>query len=450
LIDRISCEESTFLTVENQELMARNIGYANSEVLKFSFFKEGSIDQINSESFLGYAVVKIDRDSQGQPLWHHVFEAILPPPRTSSQNNFLHCQRPYRVVNTLGNDFVVNGALYAQQNGKSFVCAHVALRTILACILPAGDITYQQISQITGKRSGLGSAEIERVFNALNLPFQKVTYGAHSQNKTVPSRQEPEYMRELYGFIESACPALLGFELTNGQRHIVPVLGHTFNEDSWVPPSNWGYFQLANFRFFSSEQWLSSHLIHDDNFGPYYCLPRQFLTGKNFRLLYGINLQKPPLFSIDAELSAIGFFHQAIQVLRQLPTKDPWLDLFLVFASETRLVLRAVYLTKEKYIEHLRNCAHGEVEDTIHVIEKVLPDSFWMVEASMPELFSVSRRKFGEVILFPYGDDVEFDPCSFICMRLPNYILLRDADDCLKWFFHTSPIMGHTPIYSDT
>ncbi len=439
LIDRIPCEKSPLLTEENEVLAQRNIGYNNSDVYKFSFFSEEDESKIAKEHFLGYAVLKVDRDSQGAPLCAHVYEAVLPPPRLSEENNFLHCRRQYQVANTLGDGFEVEGALYAQQNSKTFVCAHVALRSALSCILPQGDISYSALFRLSGKREGLDPDDMDNVFNGLGLHYRKITY---------PPDPCPEYMRELYGFTESCCAALLGFELPNDRFHIVPIFGHTFNEDSWVPPSNWGYFKSQTFRFFSSEQWLSSHLMHDDNFGPYYCMPRQFLTKENFRLLYGISTRKPALYSINAELMAIDFFHQSVRLLQSIPATDPWSDLFAVFASQKRLVLRSIYLAKAKYLEHLQKIAIGGSADTVGTIRDVLPDHFWMVEASMPELFSASREKFGEVIIFPTGDNLSFGPCSLVCMRLPSGVIIRDATDCGKWLFHQSSIQGHTAIYS--
>ncbi|MDR1924761.1 MAG: hypothetical protein LBQ66_10345 [Planctomycetaceae bacterium] len=453
LVDQIPCEESEILEEENKVLTQKCIEYASSEVYKFSFFGKDSEDDINTDSFLGYAVLKIDRDSHGQPLCNHIFESVIAPPRLSEQNNFLHCRRKYRVSNTLGDGFVIEGSLYAQQNIKTFVCAHVALRAALACILPEGDISYQRLAQLAGKRDGLEPADIDRVFTGLGLHSRKIEFEPCPHNTKSQSIPCPEYMREMYGFIESGSPVLLGFELADGRRHIVPVLGHTFNEDSWVPPSNRGYFKSQNLRFFSSEQWLSSNLIHDDNFGPYYCMPRQFLTKANFRLLYGIGTQKAALHSINAELTAIDFFHQSVSLLAGFSIGDPWMDLFQVFADQKRLVLRAVYISKEEYLEHLQKISADDSIDgssAVGAICKVLPTHFWMVEASMQELFSASRKKFGEVIICPDGEDVTFNPCSFICMRLPSCVIIRDTYDCSKHHLQQCNIKGHTPIYSST
>lgn len=448
LVDRINCAESPFLTEENQ-ILAKNkdIGYTNSEAYKFSFFSEEE-DRITPASCLGYAVLKIDRCSQEKNGRQYVFESVLTPPRNVNQNCFLHCQSHYRVANSLGCDFEVSGSLYAQQSQHGFVCAHVALRTVLSSVLPAGDITYGEIAKFAGKRGGLGPDEIEQVFKGLKIQCKKESFEPCPHNPTCKSKLHPKYLQELYGFTESGCPALLGFELANGGRHIVPVVGHTFNEDSWVPHSNQGYFELGKFRFFSSELWLGSHLMHDDNFGPYYCLPRQFLTADNFRLLYGISLRKPALFSRDAEVYAIDFFSQMVANWGASLPNDTWTNLFIAFASKKRLVLRAVYLSKDEYLNHIRQFDSSGDNDTITEIAEVLPNHhFWMVEASMPELFSVSRKKFGEIILFPNGDDVSFDPGSFVCMRLPGCLFVQNKEDCSKWHFRNSSMIGHTSLF---
>jgi len=452
LVDSISSEVSPFLVEENQVLAQKESKYARSEIVKFSFFKKSSECQIVQNDFLGYAVFKIDYDTEGQPLCYHIFESVFPLQGRSLRNNFLQCKRCYSVSNTFGDNFEVSGALYAQQNKKTFFCAHVALRSVLSCILPKGDISYYEISQLAGTRDGLTEDNIDQVFTGLNVPFRKVIFQPCPHNSKCQFVPSPSYIRELYGFTESTCPVLLGFESTNGNGHIVPVFGHTFNEDSWVPPSNQVYFQKNTFRFFSSEQWLSSHIIHDDNFGPYYCLPRQFLSQENFRSLYGINFRKPALYSVEAEAAAIDLFKQIAAEIKERPHDDPWMDIFLVFTGANRLILRSIYLSKEKYRKHLQNSLQGHIHAQWQKIAPILPDHFWMVEASMPELFSVSRKKFGEIILavdVNNNDEASFNLCF---IRLPNCAIVRDKDNNTLWSSWPSwqlPTRGHTPIYMD-
>lgn len=125
----------------------------------------------------------------------------------------------------------MEGALYAQQNDRTFVCAHVALRTVLSLILPQGDISYAEMNRLVGvdhikrtvgERRGLSSNDLETIFSAMNVKARK----------SAPGMPSNDYAPDLYGYIESACPALVVFE-TSQSAHVVPVLGHTFNEDTW-------------------------------------------------------------------------------------------------------------------------------------------------------------------------------------------------------------------------
>ena len=81
----------------------------------------------------------------------------------------------------------------------------------------------------------------------------------------------------------------------------MPVIGHTFSEDMWVPDAD-NYFEKQ--KYYSSERWMSEFLIHDDNFGPYLCLPRNYLDDHDVTV-YGLNKTREPLCFDKAELIAL-------------------------------------------------------------------------------------------------------------------------------------------------
>ena len=215
-----------------------------------------------------------------------------------------------------------------------------------------------------------------------------------------------DYTSTLYGHTESGCLSLLGFEGANG-CHIIPVIGHTFNDDSWLPLSNKGYFQKEEMKYYSSGQWLDSHIIHDDNYGPYYCMPRYLFPTESVRLLYGISIDRTSLYSNEAEIYATFFLKEMATRINYVMTElfvddtSRWLDLFIAFARAGYLVLRAVFMDKNRYLTHLKDICVDSSSTLFANLVQVLPGQFWMVEASMPELFSVSRRKFGEIIFLP-------------------------------------------------
>jgi len=297
LVEEITEGECQLLLEENQAISLRSPDFQGSTVHRLTFWKCLPDKVPKPSDFIGYAIFKSDRFAGSSQPNVYVFEAVLPPLRPESQNNFIHCQRSY-LVQTIAGQFEVAGVLYAQQNDLTFVCAHVAMRTALACILPEGDITYARMNEfagidhqtrLVGNGLGLQPEDLEAILQGLKVPYEKIIHEPKI-GLTLPT----EFQRDLYGFIESGCPALVGFEQDDpnagpdgSPRHIVPVIGHTFNEDGWVPDAQRAYFgnQLS---YYSSESWLSAYVLHDDNFVPYYCLPRHFLKKDNFRIILGM------------------------------------------------------------------------------------------------------------------------------------------------------------------
>jgi len=458
LLDEIVSADSKILTEENSAIAKVKSGYLGSKVYKFSFFKEvGEESQVRPKHFLGYVVFKVDYFDNERPFGY-IFESIMSPPRDHSHNSFLHCRRHYSVTNSIGNGFVVEGTLYAQQSGYSFVCAHVAIRTALACVLPDGDISYSTIAQLSKSRSGLEPNEMSPVFDALGIQYQKLAFEPSYPSESISD--DIDFMKMIYGHMESSCPVLLGFEGTRNRqgivpRHIVPILGHTFNEDSWVPPSNRGYFGNT-LSYYPSEQWASSHLIHDDNFGAYYCVPKHFISRINFRLLFGISRNCLSLLADKAEAIALNWLYQyAIKLPTQDNENNRWFNLFQIYAQHGLLVLRPIFVSKDDYLTHLReslNVISGEQVETsiINQCDQSLPENFWMVEVSCPELFSATRRKFGEVILSSDSCENAFDYTSFLMLRLPGLFILKGCAGSLqKVLLLDTDIKGHTQIFSE-
>ena len=433
LTEEIRDADCALLAAENTALAVRQSDFQRSEVHRISFFRSTTSQVPAQSDFIGYVIFKRDFFT-GQPQPRvHVFESVMPPFRKAVDNNFIHCQRDYEINTSLGK-FSVTGVLYAQQNGLTTVCAHVGLRTVLACVLPEGDITYERMNALAGidhknRRvgSGVGGLEpaaMESILNGLNLPFDKVVHEP-SQQLNLPT----EYQRDLYGCIESGFPALVGFELddpaggaTGGPRHAIPVFGHTFNEDTWMPQAQRAYFGGTQ-SYFPSENWLSTFIVHDDNFGPYFCLPRHFLKRDKFRLQYGLKSCPTTFNAMQAE--AIGFAFCNAIVNNRPRTGNNWYDRFALFTRRGWLVLRTILAKKDTYLKHLaemRAWDGASLEaDMLQKFRDYLPPMFWMVEASVPELFNSSRRKFGEVLL----------PCDRpLPSALNDSMLLATPHDC--------------------
>ncbi len=457
LIEKIEEADCKLLEEENKALRTRQPDYTGSEVWRITFWRTPK-EKPSQDGLIGYAVVKRDYYKSKDP-YQHIYECVIKQYRETKHNNFVHCNRDYKI-HAAGAEYNLSGTIYAQQNNVTFVCAHVALRSVLACVLPAADITYAEINGLIGidhvNRTvgygvGLGPDDIEIVLKALNINFRKTI---HEPNKNVDL--PGEYQRNIYGFIESGAPALMGFELdtqlpagkTTQPRHMIPVLGHTFNEDGWVAEAQRHYFGQNSLGYFSSESWLSTYVVHDDNFGPYLCLPRHFLQKKHFRIILGVH--KYPTESDAVSIETLGFAYLIGVSSGSNPISNRWYNRFALYAKNGVLVLRTLLVQKQQYLAHLADldCFGGVTleQDCIDALRNKLPEHFWMVEASAQELYSSTRRKFGEVLIsattkIPSPPDLTL----LIAARLPGVVYTRGAQQ-----LEATPtkVEGHTQLFS--
>ncbi len=452
LVEEIREPECALLAEENAALRLRCPDFDQSIVHRLSFYSSLPNTAPQPHEFLGYAVFKVDRYQDGT-VRPHIYESVLRPTRDSEQNNFIHTQRSFDLSTAAGTARFP-GVLYAQQNDRTFVCAHVALRTVLSSILPAGDVAYSELNAVAGVdhvnvrvgkgHGGLGPPQIEAILNHYAVPFRRLTH----EPQLTPAPPRVEYHAELYAAIESGCPALLGFELAHDPataappgRHIIPVLGHTFNDDAWMPDAERSYFG-SNKGFFRSEAWLSAYVVHDDNVGPYFCLPRHYLSHDFFRILYALQPHPASLSPSEAEAYACDWLTALPQIVPGIGVA--WYGRFAVYAQLNALVLRPILIERRAYLDHLASLQdrHGQrfPVGELAPIEALLPPHFWMIEISAPELFPLSRQKFGEVIL-PPDRPAGGAPALPLVTRLPG-LLLREF----------TPVRvqpeGYTPIYS--
>lgn len=453
LLEKLDESSCGLLLEENEALSIRRPAFTGSEAIRLSFWRCAPWQPAEAESFIGYAICKTDSFSDSKP-GRFVYEAVLTTARRKEQNNFVHCARIYDVQTQVGRQSV-RGVLYAQQNDLTSVCAHVALRTALACLVPDADVTYAAMNRAIGvdHRSrrvgggvGLSPPDLKAIIAQQGIACHELIHEP-GHGLTLGT----EFQRDLYGIIESGWPALVGFELGtpgSGQpsaRHIVPIFGHSLNDDAWTPDAQRHYFGSQR-SCFSSENWLSSYLLHDDNFGPYYCLPRHFLGRDQFRIMLGLKPHVTALNAHDAEAVGLEYMRWITQ---QIPaTGCDWYDRFSIFSQAGLLVLRTLLVGRESYIEHLNQVASWngtQIEgERIGRLRGMLPERFWMVEASAPELFAASRRKFGEILVCASsGLPQPLNLDLMIAVRLPGILLLRDSARVSS--FQTR-LDWHTPI----
>lgn len=431
LCEEIRAKECALLDEENAALAVRCQDFSGSTVHRLTFFRSPPETPPQAHEFLGYAVFKLDEFGP-QNRRAHVYEAVLRPVRPAEGNCFIHTQRDFDLTTSAGSGSV-RGVLYAQQNNLTFVCAHVAVRTLLSCVLTEPDVTYADLNACVGidhqnsrvgegTNLGLSPAQIEAILQSYGVPFRKMTH--EPQHGPLPPGIE--YQSELYASIESRRPALLGFELAADasgappSRHLIPVLGHTFNEDAWMPDAERFYFQRDR-GYFRSEAWLSTFVVHDDNVGPYFCLPRGYLSRNSFRILYGVQPAQASLSLAEAEAlaySTLSAIHGAVPALG-----IAWYDRFAAYGRTQSLVLRSFQIRRRRYLDHLAAITdiNGQRFPVAELggVEAALPEYVWLIEISAPELFPMSRKKFGEII-YPCDRPADGSPARPLFTRLPG------------------------------
>jgi len=85
------------------------------------------------------------------------------------------------------------------------------------------------------------------------------------------------------------------------------------------------------------------------------------------------------------------------------------------------------------YINHIKSLVdwdgNSERQDSIELFNKNLPDSFWLVEISVPQLFPANERKLGDVVINAQIDiDIHNIYKHLLYVRLPGaYYMLGDS-----------------------
>jgi hypothetical protein len=118
-------------------------------------------------------------------------------------------------------------------------------------------------------------------------------------------------------------------------------------------------------------------------------------------------------------------------ILPQLPPdNNPWVERLAHYANEHKLVLRPYLLDPAEYTAHLEKVKDWQGKPVRETLIRALranltKERLWMIELSVPELFSANLRKVGEVLvraeLLPA---VDRDLASFVLARLPGYFAL--------------------------
>jgi hypothetical protein len=487
VIEELDARMADDLREENEDIQIRFPSFSVSKAFRVSFFRavlSGKSDLLAAtpDEFLGYAIMKVD----GIPCpcnSTRVYESVIRASRYT--NNFIRGARTWECC-VDGRAFPVIGYLYAEQNGVTNTCAHVALRTVAARYHENGDMSYREMNRLTGIPEQ-GIPKVDHTTRTVGWPDKKGLYPLEIRNiltamgarcflaqymKYVPGNEPPPFAKYLYGSVESGYPAIVGFEAGTVAHHAIPVFGHTFNEDAWVQSAEWSYFRIGpRTAYVPSDSWLSAFIGHDDNWGSNFCIPRHFLQTRRScdKLPSGAGLcqmesrcvayvigtfpQGVEVSSATAELIGVDYLPPLLQ---QLPKQGTtWAERLQAYFEHSLLVFRPVLITPSEYLSHLRSISdwkHKRIAEMhIGALEKgiIQEERLWMIEMSIPELFSANRRKIAEILLrAEVAPDNERDFKSLLLARLPGWFAIPPRMGGESAFrFVPSQVEDHVELY---
>ena len=444
--------------------------YKFSALKRISFWNKSfkitrSLKSTDNSDFIGYAILKQDFvPSKAERQQWHIFEAVFP--KYNHPHNCIPLSKSYEI--TVGSkQYSAHGIMYCQQNGLNKACAQVAVRSLLSRLLPDGDISYRQINNIAAgvnpgfnPGDGLSPQQIRAILDKCKIQYDDIEYTEEEKNN--PNvRYDIPFHKFLYAGIESGCGGLLGFSMSGPEadesKHIIPFFGHTFNKDTWVPDADTAYFKIGGgVGYTPSENWTSSFIGHDDNFGPNFCVPRLYVRPEQVQYVVELRQNNVKYGGLIAEAQALLFLYS---VTPYLDNKNIWTKRLAWYSNQKvqRVILRAVCVCRENYINHLstitdwqNNC---ETSALPKALVQFLPEKLWVVEVSLPQLFPANERKVGEIVLnAEINRDKTKDPASeidyglFLLARLPGeYVLLKSVNQYGP-AFSTIPSQIHSHV----
>jgi len=440
-----------------------------AQTFRLSFFTLPFSDDLlpadlNGNNFIGYAVVRIVQAVSG---WNRawIYESVIRPERIT--NNFIR-RTPAWHCRILEQDLTIRGFLYAQQNTVTNCCAHVAIRSAAASFAPE-DLLYHEMNALIGGYAGSGLTT-EQIVKILEHAGASCFVGSFDASSSADPTFQIPFQKYIYGSIESGYPAIIFFGVGgHGEYHAIPAIGHTFNQDNWVPRAERGYFSIGEkIQYIPSESWLSMFICHDDNFGSNYCIPRHYLhTGsetacKDCRnktdqdahqacVCYVIGTLPSAVRVNPVEAEAIGADF-LFELKDHIPSDDnEWIARLKRTAGRHKLVLRPILVTAEEYICHLaavRGWSGSQISAAcLKAFENLAAEWFWLVELSVSELFAANKRKIGEVLIrstVEYDAQLPFD--NFVLARLPGYFALYNEASA-NFAFIPSGIEDHVELF---
>ncbi|MEX2581192.1 MAG: hypothetical protein WD342_19195 [Verrucomicrobiales bacterium] len=477
------------LKEENSELKRKNVWNGDHLAKRVSFFRSQinssrDIDEATENDFIGYFIWKADfGKGSAKRAKRRIYEAVVPPIpapwRCVRGGKLWEC----RVANRI---FTVRGHLFCQQNEVTNVCAHAAVRTVVSTYHKDGDMSFHEMNGILREISQEEDVDISK---GIQIPYliellerSGAECSVYECHDLVAPKISVNYQRWTYECIESGFPAILVFGDSFGRSsgepflHSVPVFGHTFNPDMWLPRAETTHFRNAHkLDFIPSDYWMGSFIGHDDNFGPNYSIPRHYFRSmrpalndhpqypflEGIACVIGTRPAHVKMRGLYAEIIAMALLQRFEKKPSITATKEsPWRGRLFDHIKKNYIVLRTIHLSKADYISHLSKLRGWDDTERFpsELVEQTmaeLPPTFWLIELSVPELFSANKRKLGEMLIRSDAPHSDFNDhnlwSSFLGARIPGRWIqinsMPQNSPTPRFSVTDIPIASHSSLY---
>jgi len=450
------------------ELFYKNVfkGKPPADVIRIHLF-EGILSNLSEEeltlkskddAYLGYFTLRPTKIQR-------VCDAFISEKVITDEESrfvFLTCKIK-RSISIEGVNFEIKGFPYIQQDSRIAACAQCAIRVISQFLgweegksscLTAPDIT-EKVKTISNAITPDASRQIPT--SGLTVPQMKAALGylncdpiLYDYSNIKPEElfyKHPEQI--IYRYVESGIPVILGIN-TATSKHVLVVIGHSFNPDLWWRYVSESYYQLPrsgtdarrhDIRYHSSVDWIQNFVIQDDNLGPYYFMERSLLHNNIACILVPLP-EKVYLTGEEAELKAYDMIYRdrietlmnnAVTKLATVGNPNAqWLTMYINHWTNKDLVLRT-YLRKSEELK-------GEIDKFTRsasvknsIVNTPMSKHVWIVEISWPDIFSHTRKKCGEIILDATADTYLNN--AILHVHIPGVIMKKNAADELEYVY---------------
>lgn len=454
----VVCEDALGRADVREDVDALNAHYGGNgraSAIQLSFFASDispeTINGVDPAALIATAVI-VNFAPSTDFQHSYIFESIMVPPhqvdgagaRKQLLNNYMTREAEFER-SVRGRTFKLKGFYYCQQNGLVHVCAHACLRMALnstdGVSAPVSNGEINKLLSLTPPLTGLSLGNIVSVI--------KTRTGIDPVIADCSNLSPTDYLSVLTSYLESGFVVLFVFTTSNQMEHVVTAFGHTRNSDEWHPQAIPGYSGPKTAPFYPSSAWVDHFLIHDDNLGPYYTLSsRAFEVDPSIKAhwIIGIHPHQAQILPSYAESLSAIMLRRNIPAVKQLGS-GKWFG--YLSSQPWTFVMRPILIDRQTYKEHLRTAvAHDQTAMTDQELSLLdaLPEWFWMVEFSLPALFTGNRSKLGELLI---RTDVSngAKPVDLLeAIRLPSLLLSKDPQG--KFVSSKVSLMAHSPIYS--